>query len=112
MSRINITYHRILPKERLSFPWTEEAFYDTFPESFLQIPQPINEVDSDVLAKEIRFGHIRVFRSGILTPSIPVNSFLKSEAAKKLLERYTGRYGNWMQKYVDTGTGKNEEAAN
>ena len=83
--RINITFHRILPKEAYPFPWTGEAFYDTFPESFLQIPQPINDVDSDVLQK--RYDLVVLgYSVWYLTPSIPVNSFLKSDAAKKLLK--------------------------
>jgi menaquinone-dependent protoporphyrinogen IX oxidase len=81
---VEVTYHRIIPKKLYSFPWTEEEFYDTFPESFLQIPESINDVEPEVLQKKydlVLLGYTVWY----LTPSIPVNSFLKSESAKKLL---------------------------
>lgn len=83
--RVNITYHQILPKEPYPFPWTGEAFYDTFPESFLQIPQPINDVDPVVLRKKYDLVLLG-YSVWYLTPCIPVNSFLKSDAARKLLK--------------------------
>ncbi len=80
----NITYHQIIPEEPYEFPWKKERFFDVFPESFLQIPTPINKPDASVLSKKydlVILGH----QVWYLSPSIPLNSFLKSDAAKTLL---------------------------
>ncbi|MDB2606322.1 dialkylresorcinol condensing enzyme DarA [Zobellia sp.] len=81
---INITYHQIIPEEPYEFPWKKERFFDVFPESFLQVPTEINTPDAAVLSKKydlVILGH----QVWYLSPSIPLNSFLKSEAAKALL---------------------------
>ncbi len=82
---IHITYHEIVLEKPFAFPWKEEDFLDAFPDSFLQIPHRINAPEPEVLNKKydlIILGH----QVWYLSPSIPVNSFLKSEAAKKLLK--------------------------
>jgi len=81
---INITYHKIVPKKPFEFPWKEEDFMGAFPDSFLQIPHEINEPVVEILNKKydlVVLGH----QVWYLSPSIPVNSFLKSDAAKQLL---------------------------
>ncbi|MDO6516448.1 dialkylrecorsinol condensing enzyme DarA [Zobellia uliginosa] len=81
---INITYHQILPKTPYGFPWKKERFFDVFPEAFLQIPTEINTPDASVLSRKydlVILGH----QVWYLSPSIPLNSFLTSEAAKTLL---------------------------
>ena len=83
-NQTHITYHRILPKKKYEFPWKGEKFYDAFPESFLQIPEAIDEPNSDILQKKYDLV-ILGYTVWYLTPSIPINSFLKSEAAKKIL---------------------------
>ena len=82
---IAITYHQIIPKKPFDFPWKEEDFMGAFPDSFLQVPHEINEPKPEILGKKydlVILGH----QVWYLSPSIPVNSFLKSEAAKKLLD--------------------------
>ncbi|RMA65738.1 NADPH-dependent FMN reductase family protein [Ulvibacter antarcticus] len=81
---VHVDYHQIQPVNEYPFPWKEKDFYDAFPESFLQIPEPINELSSEILQKKYDL-IILGYTVWYLTPSIPVNSFLKSEAAKKLL---------------------------
>ncbi len=84
-SKINISYHRITLEEPFPFPWTKDRFYDSFPESFLQIPSEINPPKPEILNKKydlILLG----YQVWFLTPSPAINSFLKSEVAKKLLE--------------------------
>ena len=81
---IRITYHQIKPEKGYEFPWKAEHFYDAFPESFLQIPCDLKEGNSEVLQRKYDLV-ILGYTVWYLTPSIPVNSFLKSEAAKKIL---------------------------
>ncbi|QCX01467.1 dialkylresorcinol condensing enzyme DarA [Aggregatimonas sangjinii] len=83
--RITITYHRILPKKPFEFPWKDEDFMGAFPDSFLQVPHEINEPEPETMNKKydlVILGH----QVWYLSPSIPVNSFLKSDAAIKILQ--------------------------
>ena len=64
------------------FPWTGDTFFDAFPESYLQIPQPLqpfnlSHTDYDLV--------ILGYQVWYLSPSIPFNSFLQHPEAKKLL---------------------------
>ena len=83
-AEINISYYKIQPIEPYEFPWKQEKFYDTCPESFLQIPAEFNLPEPGILDKKydlILLG----YQVWFLTPSRPINSFLKSEVAKKIL---------------------------
>ncbi|MDP2687368.1 MAG: dialkylresorcinol condensing enzyme DarA [Aequorivita sp.] len=82
--KLNISYCKIIPKKKFPFPWKQEEFYGAFPETFLQIPTPLEVIPSDILQKKYDLV-ILGFTTWYLTPSIPVNSFLKSEEAKILL---------------------------
>lgn len=82
--KVNISYYEIVPKKKFPFPWKQEEFYGAFPETFLQIPTPLEDVDSKILQKKYDLV-ILGYTTWYLTPSIPVNSFLKSEEAKTLL---------------------------
>ncbi len=82
--KVNISYCEIIPKKKFPFPWKQEEFYGAFPETFLQIPAPLEAIPSEILQKKYDLV-ILGFTTWYLTPSIPVNSFLKSEEAKILL---------------------------
>ena len=81
---IQITYLQITPEDAYEFPWKKDAFFDVFPESFLQIPSPLKESNPEVFNKKYDLV-ILGYQVWYLSPSIPVNSFLKSENAKKIL---------------------------
>ncbi|MRT15685.1 dialkylresorcinol condensing enzyme DarA [Vitellibacter sp. q18] len=81
---VSISYCEIRPKTKFPFPWKQEEFYDAFPETFLQIPTPLEPLPSKILAKKYDLV-ILGYTTWYLTPSIPVNSFLKSAEAKLLL---------------------------
>lgn len=81
---VTITFHEIRPINPYPFPWGRIAFFDTFPESFLQIPCPLEPVSEEVLSKKYDLVIVG-YQVWFLTPSIPVNSFLKSPEAKQLL---------------------------
>ncbi|VAW11806.1 Dialkylrecorsinol condensing enzyme [hydrothermal vent metagenome] len=82
---INISYSEITLEESYEFPWKQEKFYDAFPESFLQIPSKIHPLKSEILDKKYDL-IILGYQVWYLTPSIPINSFLKSDSAKRLLK--------------------------
>lgn len=82
--KVKVTYCEIVPKKKFPFPWKEEAFYDAFPETFLQIPAPFEALPDEILQKKYDLV-ILGYTTWYLTPSIPINSFLKSSEAKKIL---------------------------
>ncbi|WP_026450864.1 hypothetical protein [Aequorivita capsosiphonis] len=82
--KVNISYYEIVPKKKFPFPWEQEEFYGAFPETFLQIPTPLESVPSEILGKKYDLV-ILGYTTWYLTPSIPINSFLKSAEAKALL---------------------------
>jgi menaquinone-dependent protoporphyrinogen IX oxidase len=81
---VRITLHEITPKKDFDFPWTQERFYDVFPESFLQIPVELEAPESNIMTKKYDLV-ILGYQVWYLSPSIPINSFLKSDQAKALL---------------------------
>lgn len=83
--KVNITYHRITLEEPFPFPWKKDHFYDAFPESFLQIPSKIHPPKQEILDKKYDLVLLG-YQVWFLTPSPAINSFMKSEFAKKLLK--------------------------
>lgn len=81
----NVTYYNIQLKEDFAFPWSGDVFFDTFPESYLQIPSEILPPSEEVLNKKYDL-IILGYQVWYLTPSIPITSFLKSGYAEKLLK--------------------------
>ncbi|MFH6986507.1 dialkylresorcinol condensing enzyme DarA [Flavobacterium collinsii] len=81
---INVTFHEIQLQQPFPFPWNKAAFFDAFPESFLQIPTELKPLPEEILNTkyDLVLFHYQVW---YLSPSIPINSFLKSADAKKIL---------------------------
>ncbi len=80
-NRINVHFHEIKLQKPFPFPWDNDAFFGAFPESFLQIPAALLPVPEDIMS--IKYDLILLnYQVWYLTPSIPVNSFLKSPEAK------------------------------
>lgn len=82
---IAISYYEIIPDPVYDFPWKQEKFYDSFPESFLQIPDKFHPPKETILKKKYDLV-ILGYQVWFLTPSIPVNSFLKSRYASQILK--------------------------
>nr|WP_315140756.1 dialkylrecorsinol condensing enzyme DarA [uncultured Flavobacterium sp.] len=81
---INVVFYEIQLEEPFPFPWNNEAFFGAFPESFLQIPTALKPVSEEIM--KTKFDLILLhYQVWYLTPSIPINSFLKSSDAKILL---------------------------
>ncbi len=82
---INVLFHEIQLEKPFPFPWTKETFFDVFPESFLQVPAKLKPISDEI--KTTKFDLILLnYQVWYLSPSIPINSFLKSQEAKQLLE--------------------------
>lgn len=96
----NVTFYAIQLKEDFPFPWPGDIFFDTFPESYLQIPKEIIPPPEDILNRKydlIIFG----YQVWYLTPSIPIISFLKSGYAENILKdtpvvTVSGTRNMWM----------------
>lgn len=81
---VNVVFYNIEMETPFPFPWNKESFFDAFPESFMQIPAKLKPVPQAVL--DIKYDLILFhYQVWFLSPSIPVNSFLKSPEAKQLL---------------------------
>ncbi len=95
-----VTYYHIQLKKDFPFPWSSDVFFNTFPESYLQIPSEILPPPQEVLNKKydlVLFG----YQVWYLTPSIPVISFLKSGYAEGILKdtpvvTISGTRNMWM----------------
>ncbi len=82
-SGIKVVFHEIQLEKPFPFPWNKEAFFDAFPESFLQIPAALKPIPEEIV--QTKFDLILLhYQVWYLSPSIPVNSFLKSAEAKQL----------------------------
>ncbi len=82
---INITHYTIEMEKEFPFPWDKSAFFNVFPESFLQIPAAIKAPSNAILEKQYDL-IILGYQVWYLSPSIPVNSFLKSTFAKQIFK--------------------------
>ena len=82
---IKVTFHEIQLEKPFPFPWNKTTFFDAFPETFLQIPTALKPVPEEILNTnfDLVLLHYQVW---YLSPSIPINSFLKSAEGKKILE--------------------------
>ena len=82
---VEVDFYEIKPVHSFPFPWTSAAFFDTFPETFKQLPEEIHPPAPKILATDydLVLLHYQVW---YLTPSIPINSFLKSPFAEQILK--------------------------
>ncbi|MBF6607559.1 MAG: dialkylresorcinol condensing enzyme DarA [Flavobacterium sp.] len=83
-ANVNVTFYQIEPEKPFPFPWTKETFFDVFPESFQQVPVALKPPKSSVLDKKYDLV-IFSYQVWYLSPSIPANSFLRSDFAKQVL---------------------------
>lgn len=84
-ANIRVDYYQIQMENEFPFPWDKDSFFGAFPDSFQQIPHKIIPPSETILNTDydLILFHYQVW---YLTPSIPINSFLKSEYAKKIVQ--------------------------
>jgi len=83
-SNFEILYEELKPLPSYPFPWTGMSFFQTFPESVQEIPcklKPFSFLPEDNFDLVIL-----AFQVWYLSPSIPINSFLQSPEAKKVMK--------------------------
>lgn len=80
-----VTKYLLEPEESYPFPWNKKDFLQVFPETFLQIPKPNKPIPKEIINQKYDL-IILGYTVWYLSPSIPINSFLKSEEAKVLLK--------------------------
>jgi len=83
-SDFQIEYCRIEMEKPFPFPWTNKSFFGVFPETFLEIPDKIKPIPQKFLDKKYDL-IILGYQVWYLTPSLPINSFLNTPEAKKML---------------------------
>ncbi len=84
-SKYKVVDCKIEMEKPFSFPWSRDAFFNVFPETFLQIPRNIQPISNEIVNQKydlIIFG----YQVWYLTPSLPITSFLNTECAKKLFQ--------------------------
>lgn len=81
---ITINWYAVEPIELYPFPWDNTSFFDVFPESFLQIPTELKPIPDEILNQDFDL-IILGYQVWYLSPSIPINSFLKTSEANRLL---------------------------
>lgn len=81
----SVDFHEIKPVTPFPFPWDSDSFFGAFPESFVQEPIALEPVPTEILSKnyDLILFHYQVW---YLSPSIPINSFLKSAEGKQILK--------------------------
>lgn len=82
---ISVTFYNIELENPFPFPWPKADFFDAFPESFLQIPAPIQQPSQELADKKYDLV-ILAYQVWYLTPSIPVSSFLRSEFGQHIVK--------------------------
>ncbi|MCJ1806704.1 dialkylresorcinol condensing enzyme DarA [Flavobacterium covae] len=82
---VEVNYYDVAIEKEFPFPWDKASFFDAFPESFLQIPYPLKDSQNAILHQKYDLV-ILAYQVWYLSPSIPINSFLKSDEAKKILK--------------------------
>jgi hypothetical protein len=82
---VAVSFYEIKLEEDFPFPLPKPVFYDAFPESFLQIPRPLKDMDNLVLKQKYDLV-VLAYQVWYLSPSIPFNSFLKHDTARALLK--------------------------
>ena len=98
--KYEVDFYNIQLKEDFPFPWPSDVFFDTFPESYLQVPKEILPTPAEILEKKYDF-IIFGYQVWYLTPSIPIISFLKSGFAEKIMKdtpiiTVSGTRNMWM----------------
>jgi hypothetical protein len=83
-SEYSVDYELIKPKKQLPYPWKYSEFFDVFPENVHGVPFDIEPlaIDANTNYDLVVIG----YQPWFLSICRPINSFLLSDAAKKLLK--------------------------
>jgi hypothetical protein len=80
---VSLHYELLKPVTPFPYPWSYVKFFDTFPETVQGVPCELEPLS---ITNKVEFDLIVVgYQPWFLSVCIPVNSFLKSELAKKIM---------------------------
>lgn len=101
---IELTLERLQPEPAFPFPWSADAFMQVFPESVQGIACNLKPLELD--AGDFFDLIILVWQPWYLSPSIPIQSFLKLPEARLILAGkpvvcITGCRNMWIKGYED-----------
>ena len=82
LTNCEIEYHKIEPKNDFPFPWTTDVFFDTMPETVMEIPVELKPIDYKYDQYDLI---ILGYQPWFLSPSLPASSILKDETFKTKL---------------------------
>jgi hypothetical protein len=81
---ITLHYEQLKPVKPFPYPWSYIEFFDVFPETVHGIPTELEPFSFD---PEMRYDLVVLaYQPWFLSVCIPVNSFLQSESAKRVLK--------------------------
>ncbi|CAN5443277.1 hypothetical protein BH10BAC1_BH10BAC1_16030 [soil metagenome] len=81
---VTVTYLHIKPKKAYPYPWSYMQFFDIFPET---VQGTATELEPFSINTEEQFDLIVIaYQPWFLSICVPINSFLQTEEAKKLLK--------------------------
>ncbi len=82
---IELDYYNIKLENEFPFPWNKSAFFDVFPESFLQKGTKLKSIPNNIINNKYDL-IILGYQVWYLTPSIPITSLLKSKEGINLFK--------------------------
>ncbi|WP_312921447.1 dialkylrecorsinol condensing enzyme DarA [Empedobacter brevis] len=82
---IKVSTYKIEMEEEFPFPWDFYSFFNAFPDSFLQKQKRIKPIPTEILNQKYDL-ILLYYQVWFLSPSIPINSFLKDYQTQQVLE--------------------------
>ncbi|MCJ7542064.1 MAG: hypothetical protein MUO88_20635 [Desulfobacterales bacterium] len=79
-----LKFAEIKSLDQYPYPWSYYQFFDAFPESALEIPGKIDEID--INPEEDFDLIILAYQVWYLSPSVPISTFLQSKQAKRIMK--------------------------
>lgn len=99
-----LDFHKIEVQDPFPFPWTSEVFFNEFPETVRQEPRSIVPlaIDEEKVYDLVVLG----YQPWFLSPSQPIQAFLKSEQAATILKNkrvitVQGIRNMWIESHKD-----------
>ncbi len=80
---VEIEHQLIVPKNKFPFPWDVKTFFETMPESVLEIPIELEAINYNYSKYDLV---IIGYQPWFLSPSLPITSLLKDEQFKHIIK--------------------------
>ncbi len=80
---VEMEHQFIVPKNKFPFPWDVKTFFETMPESVLEIPIELEAINYNYSKYDLV---IIGYQPWFLSPSLPITSILKDEQFKAIIK--------------------------